>query len=133
MIDAEAEVFDRVARAVGARWPEAFVSSDPTLAPTAFPAVYLAQADSAEYRKAHDSGGEKAAAVSFEADCYSDARPGGRAQAKELMELVCDEMASMNLLRSSCRAVPNLADPTVHRYHARFTGVVSRRGYFHTR
>lgn len=125
MIDVETEVFDRVARAVKAAMPSACGSSTREVAPKKFPTFQLSEISNVEASYLHDSSNEELGSiVTFEADCYSNLRTGARAQAKQMAQLIDAEMRAMGFERTFGQQVYNAADSSVHRYTARYTGVV---------
>lgn len=121
MIDIENEVFNMIAVELRNRYENIFVSGDDTLIPSEFPCVYIVQRDNPLDMTSADSGSiERVAIPMFEVNVYSNLKVGRKAQAKEIMETVCDIMTNMDMERTYCQPTPNI-DTSIYRMVGRFT------------
>lgn len=134
MIDPEPYVFDRVARAVLDRYPNAYVTSRYVEAPPQFPAVMVTQPDSSSLPGGADSSlRERFAVVTFKAEVCSNSESSAKSECKEIISVISEVMAKLNMTRRQCGPAPNAADPSIYRMTARFTGVVGEDEKFYTR
>lgn len=131
MIDIETEVFDRCARAVLGRYPDAFCTSEQVYAPASFPAACITESSNITNLRMQDNQTEEQYAdVVFTADVYSDLSAGGAAkkQCRDIAGIIDETMAEMGIRRTFLGMVDNLADSRVCRYTARFAATVRSDG-----
>lgn len=134
MIDIETEVFDRVATAIYAEYPDTTVSSMLTSAPASFPAVSLIESSNTEATDRSDSSmRENASDVAYYCSVYSDRRNGAKGQAKRIAQIVDEAMRSMNFARTYYERVENPAKTSVYQINIRFSAVVGRDGTIYRR
>ena len=134
MIDVEIEVFDEVARAVLAEFPEAYVSGEHVEVPASFPAVSIIEAVNQVDESRQDScDDENAAVLSYSVNVYSNSKSGAKRECRAIMGIIDDKMRSMNMRRTFSRPVNNAADPSIYRLVARFTGLVDKNNVFYRR
>ena len=90
------------------------------------------QIDSSEPKAHIDSSmKEKFTQLSFQIDIYSDDETRKKTICKVISQIVDETMKGINFRRQSLRPVPNLADATIYRITARYTGIVSDDGMFY--
>ncbi|MBO6273206.1 hypothetical protein J6O48_10580 [bacterium] len=131
MIDKENEVFTRVKEAILAVYPKAKVDSSYQPNPSGFPHVSLYQSDSFTPRAQLDSSTlPKFASFTFEAQVYSNDKNVKKQVCKEIMGIISDKMAEMNLTRIICTPVMNLNDASIYRLTARFEGMADANGFY---
>lgn len=129
MIDIEADVFDAVARAVWAKWPDAYVTNESDMAPPSFPCVEVVEQDNSVIAAHQDSARvENAAAVTYAVNIYSNRRDGRRAEAKSIAKAVDECFAGLGFRRQMMQPVDNAADASVVRYLGRWQAAVTRDG-----
>ena len=134
MIDVEVQVFDEVARAVLAEYPEAYVSGEHVEVPASFPAVSIIEAvNQVDESRQDSSDDENAAVLSYSVNVYSNSKSGAKMECKAVMGIIDDKMRSMNMRRTFSRPVNNAADPSIYRLVARFTGLVDKNDVFYRR
>lgn len=134
MVDIEAYVYDRCAKAVLAIEPDAFTTSTFVSSPASFPAVQVSEVGNVTDTSTLDSSlTEKTSVVTFQADCYSNLRSGAKRQAKKLAQAVDAEMASMGFTRTLMGFVSNPADTSIYRITARYTAVAGIDGHIYRR
>lgn len=134
MVDIEAIVYDRVARAVLAEYPGAFTSSSYVAAPASFPAVSLAEISSVTDKSTLDSSGrELMSELTFEANAYSDLRVGAKAQARAIAAIIDREMVAMNMTRTYSSQTENITDSSVYRHTMRYVCKAGEDGRIYRR
>ena len=129
MIDYEVDLFDEVARAVKAEFPDVYASSEYVAAPPQFPALSFVEASNTTAESTLDSSGEeKYAQVTYEANVYSASRSAPKAEARRIAGIVDSFMTSSNFSRIYFGPVANAADPGIYRIVARYSGTVGKDG-----
>ena len=124
MVDIEAEVYDRCAKAVLEIEPEAFTTSTYVAAPASFPALHVSEISNVTDTRHMDSAlKEKFSIVTYQSDVYSNLRSGAKRQAKKMAQAVDEAMLAMGLTRTYMGTVSNPADTSVYRISARYTAV----------
>lgn len=127
MIDVENEVYTRVENRLKSVYPDIYMSGISVPAPPSFPAVSLVEEDNYCDRRHMDSSGqEKYGRLMYEVNVYSNMHMRQKTQAKEIMEIVSDEMSAMGMVRTFKRPIPNKADASVYRIIARFTAGIDK-------
>lgn len=131
MIDIENTVFATVANALRTEYGASniFVSGEYTETPSKFPAVTLTESSNtaiANRRTAQSI--ENGAAVLYEVNVYSNKTKGKKSEAKEIMALIDEQMASMGFTRTFLNPIPNVIDATIYRIVARYTAAVLPEG-----
>lgn len=125
MIDIENIVFQKIAEAVEARFPDADVQNTYTEQPAAFPAVTVVEADNSVVKKmATLYKIENAASVMYEVNVFSSAAGGQKTEAKEIINLIDEVFGSYGFARTMKNQVPNFADRRIYRIVARYAGLV---------
>lgn len=125
MIDIESTVFNQVADAFDAVYPNGSRYGEQTTSPPRFPCLTLEQVDNYTYEGSLDaSPREHDAWVVFEVNVYSNLTSGAKQQCKEIMELVDQQLQSLNFVRQFCNPGKN-ADKKYFRMTARYRAVVS--------
>lgn len=125
MIDIENAVFNQVADAFDAAYPNGSRYSEATTSPPRFPCLTLEQVDSYTYTGSLDADHkEHDAWVVLEVNVYSNLTAGAKQQAKTVMELVDQQLQGLNFTRMFCNPARN-ADKKYFRLTARYQAVVS--------
>lgn len=124
MIDIENDVFNVVAEAVRAEYPNAYVAGEYDDSPASFPAVTVVEADNYVYKRMRSENIENAAEVMFEVNVYSNRAAGRKTEAKEIMNLIDETLTGRGFTRSVKTQAPNLANAKVYRIVARYNAVV---------
>ena len=125
MIDIESTVFNRVANAFDAEYPNGSRYGEPVTSPPRFPCLTLEQVDNYTYEGSlDDAPKEHNAWILFEVNVYSNLTSGAKQQCKEVMELVDTQLQSLNFVRLFCTPGKN-ADKKYTRLTARYRAVVS--------
>lgn len=127
MIDIENQVFQAVATAFRAAYPNGFIAGEYVAQPPKFPAVSVVEMDNSVYQRGVDSGAiENFANVMYQVDIYSNKASGKKAQCKAIAALIDEQLAALGLIRSFMNPVQNINDATVYRMTARYRGVVDK-------
>lgn len=127
MIDIESEVFQTVADAFRAAYPNGFIAGEYVSQPPKFPAVSLVEMDNTVYERGSDSGDiENFVTVMYQVDVYSNLNMGKKAQTKAIVALIDEEMERMGFTRTFLNPVQNMNDATIYRMTGRYRGVVSK-------
>ncbi len=134
MIDVEEDIFDFVARAVLAEYPNAYVSGEHVEIPASFPAVSIIEAvNQLDETRQDSSDDENAAILSYSVNVYSNSLSSAKTECRAIMGIVDDKMRSLNMRRTFSRPVNNSADPSIYRLVARFTGLVDKNNVHYRR
>lgn len=134
MVDIEADIFDRAARAVIGVEPDAFVTSGYVQAPASFPAMMMYEISNiTDDSRLDSSKREKSSVVTYQADVYSNLRSGAKQQAREVMSALDSVMLSLNFTRTYMQPMMNSADTSVYRLTARYTAVADENGKLYRR
>ena len=127
MIDIENQVFQAVATAFRAAYPNGFIAGEYVAQPPKFPAVSVVEMDNSVYQRGVDSGAiENFANVMYQVDIYSNKASGKKAQCKAIAALIDEQFAALGLVRSFMNPVQNINDATVYRMTGRYRGVVDK-------
>ena len=125
MIDVESTIFDRVAKAFSAEYPDGSRYGEITDTPAKFPCMTLVEMDNYTYdRSLTAEPKEHHAWLMYEANVYSNKVSGAKQECKAIMELVDREMMAMGFTRLFCNQTKN-ADTKIYRMTARYRAVVS--------
>ena len=100
MIDVESTIFNKVAEAYSAEYPEGSRYGEATDAPAQFPCLTLVEVDNYTYEdsltaevKEHDTW------VVYEVNAYSNKANGAKQECKAIMSLVDKQMMSLGFTR----------------------------------
>ena len=125
MIDVESTIFDRVAAAFDAAYPDGARYGEETTSPPRFPCLTLVQIDNYTYEPSLDAAHrEHAAWLVYEVNVYSNKTYGAKQECKDVMQLVDGQMQSLNFVRLFCNPSKN-ADKKYFRMTARYRAVIS--------
>ena len=122
MIDPENEVYTRIATILRTEYSGVNVSGEYTNAPSSFPHVSFTMSDNTIMRNLTTDTVEMAE-IMFEVNVYSNKKSGRKAEAKNIIKTIDDEMFSMNFRRVAYTPVPNMEDATIYRLTARYSGL----------
>lgn len=125
MIDIESTVFDRVAKAFSAEYPDGSRYGESTAAPAKFPCLTLVEVDNYTYDQSLTSDmKEHHAWLMYEVNAYSNKVAGAKQECKAIMELVDNEMLAIGFTRMFCNQTKN-EETKIYRMTARYRAVVS--------
>ncbi len=134
MIDVEVDLFDELARAILAEYPESFVSSEYVEAPPQFPAISIIETNNVTNEGTEDSSGEEVmAALTYTVNVYSNSQSNAKQECKAILNVIDKRMRLCNMTRIMSSTVDNARDPTVYRMIARYTGFVDRNLVMYSR
>ena len=127
MIDIENTVFDAVATAVRAKYPEIYMVGEYVKTPSRFPCVSLMEMDNQSYQRTEDSGSsENHASVMYEVNIYSNKTVGKKSECKALATLIDEQMLALGFARTMLQPIPNLDDATIFRMVGRYSAIISK-------
>lgn len=125
LIDIESTVFNRVAEAFSAVYPNGSRYGEPVDSPVSFPCLTLTETDNYTYAASLTAQlWEHNAWVVYDVNVYSNKTSGAKQECKAIMELVDQEMQGMGFVRLFCNQTKN-QDTRIYRMTARYRGVVS--------
>lgn len=134
MIDFEADIYDRCARAVLAAYPDCLTSAVNVSAPASFPAVSISEADNSVDGSRSDSGGtENAALLAYDVKVYSNLKKNARGQAKKLLAIADETLAGLNFRRTYGYQGAMGTDPSVYQITARYVAGIDKNGKLYRR
>ena len=127
MINVENEIFDVMANAVRAKYPDAYVVGEYVKTPSQFPCVSIVEFDNTAYDRTQTSGNlENHADLTYEVNIYSNKTSGKKSECKDIASLLDNEFATLGLSRTMLQPIPNAEDATIYRMTGRYRGVVSK-------
>ena len=134
MIDGQIELYDEIARAVLAEFPDAYVSGEHVISPPMFPAVFVEQVSSVELDSGRDSSlEENFNTITWTVNVYSNSESDAKQECEAILQLVDGRMRLRNMRRITARPVDNAADPSIYRLVGRYTGVIDKNGNLYRR
>ena len=130
MINIENEIFDIVAKAIRAKYPDAYVVGEYVRSLPRFPSVSIVEIDNSAYDRTQTSGSlENHAEVTYEVNIYSNKTSGKKSECKAIASLLDNEFATLGFSRTMLQPIPNMDDATIYRMTGRYKGVVSTDKY----
>lgn len=127
MIDIENEVFNTVASAVRAVYPDIYMVGEYVKTPPKFPCVSLVEMDNQSYQPTEDSGSsENHASVMYEVNIYSNKTVGKKSECKAIAALIDEQIMALGFARTMLQPIPNLDDATIYRMVGRYSAVISK-------
>lgn len=127
MIDAENEIYDRVADRLRETFDGIGVAGEFVLSPSQFPFVSIVEADNAPLQKTQTStSAENHATLMYEINMYSNRAKGKKAECKSIAGVIDEEMAAMGFTRMMLEPIPNARDATIYRMVSRYLAVISK-------
>ena len=127
MINVESEIFNIVAKAVRAVYPDIYITGEYVKSPPKFPCVSLIEMDNSVYARTQtNSSVENHAELMYELNVYSNKKSGKKSECKAIAELIDNELAALDFSRTMLQPIPNMDDATIHRMLGRYRAVVSK-------
>ena len=127
MINCENEIFDIMAKAVRAKYPDAYVVGEYVKSPPQFPCVSVVEMDNTAYDRTQTSGSlENHADLTYEVNIYSNKTSGKKSECKDIASLLDNEFATLGFSRTMLQPISNGDDATIYRIVGRYRGVVSK-------
>ena len=127
MINIESEVFSIVAKAIRAKYPDAYVVGEYVKSPSKFPCVSVVEFDNMAYDKTRTSDSrENHADLVYEVNVYSNKVSGKKSECRDIASLIDNELAALGFSRTMLQPIPNVDDATIYRMTGRYRGVVSK-------
>ena len=134
MIDIENDIFNAVATAVRARYPEIYMVGEYVKTPPKFPCVSLLEMDNQSYQRTEDSGSsENHVSVMYEVNIYSNKTIGKKSECRAIAALIDEQMLALGFARTMLQPIPNLDDATIYRMVGRYSAVISKDKTFFRR
>ena len=127
MINVENEIFDIVAKAVRAVYPDIYITGEYVKSPPKFPCVSLIEMDNSVYARTQtNSSVENHAELMYELNIYSNKKSGKKSECKAIATLIDNELAALDFSRTMLQPIPNMDDATIYRMLGRYRAVVSK-------
>lgn len=127
MINVENEIFNIVAKAVRAVYPDIYITGEYVQSPPQFPCVSLIEMDNSAYvRTQTDSSVENHAELMYELNVYSNKTSGKKSECKAIVALIDNELAALGFSRIMLQPIPNIDDVTVYRMTGRYRAVAAK-------
>ena len=127
MIDVEIDVFNEVAEAILAEYPDAYVCGEYVVSPPQFPAVSVIQTLSVEDKSRVDSSGEENAnALTYDVNVYSNSESDSKKECKSILQVADKALRARNFRRTTAMPIDNAQDPSIYRMTARYVGLVDK-------
>ena len=130
MIDAENEIFAKVAAKVRAVYPDLYMTGEYVRAPARFPCVAIEEKNNAVWRNSRDTSEiERAVAVMYEVNIYSNLKNGAKRECKAIAAVVDEAMRGIGFTRNMLNPLPNMADATIYRMTGRYQAIIGKDEY----
>ena len=127
MINVEKDIFNIIAKAVRAVYPDIYIIGEYVKSPPKFPCVSLVEMDNSAYTRTQTSSSvENHAELMYELNVYSNKKSGKKSECKAIASLIDDELAALGFSRTMLQPIPNLEDATIYRMVGRYRAVVSK-------
>ena len=127
MVNVENEIFDIVAKAVRAVYPDIYISGEYVNSPPKFPAVSIIEMDNSAYTRTQTNDSvENHAVLMYEVNVYSNKQSGKKSECKSISALIDNEFAALGFSRSMLQPIPNMDDATIYRITGRYEAVASK-------
>ena len=128
MIDIESTVFNTVATALRARYPDIKVYGEYVPEDASFPCVCLWESDNAIVAQHEDNTSlDNYVTVSYSVQVFTNS-PTKKLDGKAIAKDVDDIMTRLRFRRAMMSQVPNM-ERTIYRYELRYTGTVKRTDF----
>lgn len=124
MIDIESFVFSRVSEKLRNTFDDIFVSGEYIDAPAKFPAATLIEVNNSVLPSMRTTMVENGTTVLYEVNVFSNKVGYKKSEAKDILEIIDAEMSAIGFMRTMAQPTPNLADSTIYRITARYSGVI---------
>ena len=127
MIDAENEIFSRIATAVREEYPNTHVTGEYVKSPPSFPCASLVEMDNSVFYKSQASDEiENHVEVMYELNVYSNKKNEKKSECKAIANLIDKEMAALGFTRIMLTPIPNMDNNTIYRMTGRYRAVISK-------
>lgn len=129
MIDCEFELFTEVATVLRNTFPGIYVTGTYERTPPRFPCVSIEERDNVVWRNSRTNENyENHAAVMYEINVYSNKQTGKKAESKAIIDVADEAMKHFGFSRTMLSPTQNLADATIYRITARYSGIAAQTG-----
>lgn len=134
MIDVENEIFNTVATAVRASFPDIYIVGEYVKVPREFPCASLMEMNNQSYQKTEDSGSsENHASVMYELNVYSNKKIGKKSECKAIAACIDEQMLALGFARTMLQPIPNMDDATIYRITGRYSAIISKNKVIYRR
>lgn len=117
------EIFTRLREEIVSEFPECFVTGEYQESIKKFPTITFEEKSNTVYQQSSTDVVENAANLMYEVNVYTNTIGYREDDAREYMLFINNFMASLGFTRTMLSPIPNLADSTIYRLTARYTGV----------
>lgn len=123
MIDIEPMVYTKVAQAIRAKYPTAYINSNQEIIPSSYPAItFSEEGNTIATRYASSSKKENFIRVLYEANVYSNKKVDPKSEIKDIMRIIDEVMVDMGFTRTYNQNMVNVRDTNIQRRLGRWTG-----------
>ena len=134
MIDIQIDVFDAVAKAVLAEFPNAYLVDENISVPPSLPCVCFVERDnSANIATLDSSDNENHARIMFELDVYSGKLNDRKREARQIAAIADNKLQKLGFVRMMLSPVENILDSSVYRIKGRYQAIVSKNKVIYRR
>lgn len=134
MIDIETEIFNIVATKVREKFQNIYMTGEYVKSPPSFPCVSLVETDNQSYRHSRTTdSNENHVEVVYEVNVYSNLKTGKKAQCKNIIAFVDEQLSALGFTRTLLTPVPNEEDATIYRMVGRYRAIVSKNKVIYRR
>ena len=126
MIDIENIIFENVAKAVLAVYPDALITSEKTDTPSSFPCVCVTEEDNNTHKASLDTSlTENNANLMYSVSVFTNNTTGKKTIAKKIANIADEAMQNMKFIRIVLSPIPNV-DGRIYRIEGRYTAIVAK-------
>lgn len=134
MFEIQKEIYTKVANAVLASYPTCRITNAVIYAPSVFPCVAIVLSDDGTRYDMRDSSNiDNYRDVTLTCDVYTNKVDGKKTEAESIMQIVIDNLFSLNFNMVSCKPISNINNAQNYRITATFTATVDGSGNIYTR
>lgn len=134
MINVETEIFNTVSAKVREKYPKIYMTGEYVKSPPSFPCASLVEADNQVLLKTRTTDCiENHVEVLYEVNVYSNKTTGKKAECKEIIAFIDEQLQALGFTRTLLNPVPNEEDATIYRMVARYRAIVSKENVIYRR
>ncbi len=127
MIDAESEIFSKIAADVRAEYPGIYLTGEHVKSPPEFPCASLVEIDNSTFRNSQTTDlRENHAVLMYELNVYSNKTNGKKSECRAIAACIDELLQRLGFTRTMLQPVPNEADATIYRMLGRYRAVISK-------
>lgn len=133
MLDFYDQIYSWLTLSLREQFPDIVTSRTETTALSTFPAVSIAQKNSANYTRTRDADPENHVSVMYEINIYTNGETDKEQTAQKIRNYISDLMLSKGFNRTVCEPIDNISNMSIYRIVMRFTGIIGKDNFVYSR